>query len=56
MIFFDQFGESLENEDDVCQGVFIDIDYIMVVNYFLLNLNFIMGQKLVLYRIYVIDI
>ena len=53
--FFDQFGESLENEDDARQGVFTDIDYTTVVNYLLSNPNLTTGQKLASYRTYATD-
>lgn len=53
--FFDQFGESLENEEDVRQGIFTDVDYTTIVNFLLQNTNTVQGQKLASFRTYVTD-
>ena len=53
--FFDQFGESLDSEEDARQGVFSDIDYQTIVSFLLQNTAAIQGQKLASFRTYVTD-
>ena len=53
--FFSQFGESLENEDDVLQGIFTDADYTIVVNFLSGTTDATQGQKLALQRTYLSD-
>ena len=48
--FFDQFGESLDSEEDARQGVFSDVDYQTIVSFLLQNTAAIQGQKLASFR------
>ena len=53
--FFEQFGEELDSEEDVKQGIFTDSDYTTIVNFLLSNPTSVQGQKLAEYRTYFTD-
>jgi len=53
--FFADQGDTLENEDDVRNGVFTDQDYTTIVNYLLSTPGRLSGQKLAPFRTYVTD-
>ncbi|WP_334020675.1 DUF3466 family protein [Alteromonas sp. S015] len=53
--FFDQYGDSLENEDDARQGVFTDRDYNTIVNFLISSPTRLTGQKLATWRTFETD-
>ncbi|WP_394220256.1 DUF3466 family protein [Alteromonas gracilis] len=53
--FFEQFGENLDSEDDVRQGVFTDRDYNAIVNYLVTTPARFAGQRLATFRTYETD-
>lgn len=54
-LFFDQFGENLDSEEDVKQGIFTDSDYTTIVNFLIETSGASQGQKLAQYRTYFTD-